>query len=305
MDRNISYGLPSPPEMASRLEAMVRDDSSATILSYLLPAELLLEWAHSVGVATDETLRAAVSPVPPRSLREIVAAPEEAVFLWTGARDLQGFKDIYQDLGTPPEGRKPRVLDFGCGCGRMTRLLDMDDNFETFGSDINRSLVSWCEINLHQVTTKLNGEKPPLDFDSDFFDLAYTLSIFTHLPEDSAARWLDELARVCAKGATVIITTHGYSALDTIRNSPVHQQMFGVDENGTDDLIRRLPTEGFIFIPYEADVIAAADAGSSYGNVFIDPGYAANHWNTTDFEIVKHIPAGLRGWQDVFVLRRR
>ena len=187
----------------------------------------------------------------------------------------------------------------------MTRIFSMDDSIETFGSDINRDLVEWCQRELRRVTTEVNDASPPLAFKSGFFDLVYSLSIFTHLPEDAATIWLTELARVCTRDALIIITTHGYPALETIRNSPSHQEMFELDTENTDRLIRRLPNEGFIFLPYREHMVAAAKAGKSSGNTFIDPWYAAKRWNTVDFEVVKHIPGGLRAWQDVFVLRRR
>lgn len=297
-------GVPTPSAMRVQLEEMIRTDPSVEVLSYMIPAYLMPEWAHSFGVLSYGALRATVPPVPPRSLRERVASPEEAVFLWSGARDVLIFTALYRDFGRQPD-RKLRVFDFGCGCGRMTRIFGMDDNIETFGCDINRDLVEWCQKELRQVTTVLNGASPPLAFESGFFDFAYSLSIFTHLPENAATMWLDELARVCAQDALIVVTTHGYPALETIRSSPSHQEMFDVDAETTNDLIRRLPDEGFIFLPYDEHMVAAAKAGESYGNAFIDPGYAAKNWNTVDFEIVKHIPGGLRAWQDIFVLRRR
>ena len=39
------------------------------------------------------------------------------------------------------------VLDFGCGCGRMTRYLSMDESIEAYGSDVNNDLVVWCQKN--------------------------------------------------------------------------------------------------------------------------------------------------------------
>jgi hypothetical protein len=69
--------------------------------------------------------------------------------------------------------------------------------------------------------------------------------------------------------------------------------------------MQRLPREGFIYRPYGERTLRVAKAGDEYGNAFCDPDYIARAWNTDRLEVVKHIPRGLRGWQDCVVLRRR
>jgi SAM-dependent methyltransferase len=136
-------------------------------------------------------------------------------------------------------------------------------------------------------------------------DLVYSLSVFTHLPSDRSREWLVDIARVLASGGTLIATTHGYHALEVIRNSPAHQQMFDLDERAADELIARLEVEGFLFIPYRAGVLEAAKATSAYGNAFIHERYVADHWKEAGFEVLEYIPGGLRHWQDIIVLRRK
>jgi len=46
------------------------------------------------------------------------------------------------------------------------------------------------------------------------------------------------------------------------------------------------------------------NAGSSYGTTFIHPDFVAARWNRSPFKVVDVLPAGLRGWQDIVVLRR-
>ena len=74
--------------MRDRLEAIFANDSAYRVLHYILGPERVLEWAHSVGVATDEQLRACVSPLPPVELRSIVADNDPNIFLYTGWYDL-------------------------------------------------------------------------------------------------------------------------------------------------------------------------------------------------------------------------
>ena len=290
--------------MRDRLEAIFANDSAYRVLHYILGPERVLEWAHSVGVATDEQLRACVSPLPPVELRSIVADNDPNIFLYTGWYDLDEFTRLYQKHVGSPTGR-PSILDFGCGCGRMTRYLDMMREWRAFGSEINEKHVAWCQANLRNVDTRLNGIRPPLPFDDGSMDLVYSLSLFTHLPEHLAAEWLNDLARVLKPGALLITTTHGFPALDIIKDSAVHQQMFMRNRGDIIDIIERLPRDRYIFLPYDANVIAAANAGAEYGNTFIAPSYADAYWNNEHFDIVEQIPGGMRGWQDIYVMRRK
>ena len=120
----------------------------------------------------------------------------------------------------------------------------------------------------------------------------HSLSLFTRLPEHVASEWLNDLARVLKPGALLITTTHGLPALDIIKNSAVHQQMFMRNRGDIIDIIERLPRDRYIFLPYDANVIAAANVGAEYGNTFIAPSYADAYWNNEHFDIVEQIPGG-------------
>lgn len=110
-------------------------------------------------------------------------------------------------------------------------------------------------------------------------DLVYSLSLFTHLPEHLAAEWLNDLARVLKPRALLIMTTHGFPALDVIKDLPSINKCSCGTEEILIDIIERLPRDRYIFLPYDANVIAAANAGAEYGNTFIAPSYADACWN--------------------------
>jgi SAM-dependent methyltransferase len=296
--------LISSPRFRERLTELCQTDPAATVLSYILGPDQLLEWAHSVGVVKDAALRAGAAPIPPLELRSITAAPETEVFLWTGLVDLARFFAIYERVGPKPTGRRPRILDFGCGCGRMTRCLNMIDGIEAYGLDVNPDLVTWCQGNLTDVRTMLNPEQPPMPLPDQLFDLVYSLSVFTHLPEERSRQWFQDIARVLVPGGTLIVTTHGYRALEIIRGSSVHHQMFDLDERATSELITRLQAELFLFVPCRPDVLELARTSAAYGHSFVDQDYISREWNTAEFQVVEHLPGGLRNWQDIVVLRR-
>lgn len=289
--------------MRDRFNEVADSRPDARIVSYILAPEKFAEWLHSVGPGYDDMLRSLLPAIPPLNLRSVVAAPEEEIFLWTGAQDISYFLGLLEYYASPNLGMPHRILDFGCGCGRLTRYLGRSERYRTIGTDINQDHVDWCTANLPRVTSLRNDVAPPLPLPDNSIDFAYSLSVFSHLPERAALAWLNDLARVLAPGGLLIITTHGPTALKIIRPSKVHHAMFGMDETAVDVMSDRLTTERLVFVPYEAAVLNAAKAGDEYGNTFIAPDKAESLWAGL-FETVYSKPGGLRGWQDVFMLRR-
>ena len=100
-----------------------------------------------------------------------------------------------------------RILDFGCGCGRLARHVPRASNAALFGVDYNGRLVQWCASNLKGDFSQ-NRLKPPLSFPDAHFDVIYLLSVFTHLRVPTQDLWLRELARVAAPGAFCLVTFH-------------------------------------------------------------------------------------------------
>lgn len=293
---------PLEKSLTGRLSKMKAEMPEVEALSYILTGDQLREWALTVGVATDEGLRAIVPSVPPLDMRTIVAAPSEPVFLWSGFRDAQSCVAMSSRL--LKKSRPLKVLDFGCGCGRVSRFIQELPNVELSGTDVNAKLVDWCQENLKNTRTTLNGPLPPLPLEDECFDFIYSFSIFSHLPEGAMLRWLAELARVTATGGILMLTTHGSPALDIIAKSEVHQSMFRVDQHEVERIRAEFNRAGFVYLPYDADVLSHANAGDDYGNSFIHHDYISRRWCESGLTLIEHIEGGMRGWQDVSVLRK-
>jgi SAM-dependent methyltransferase len=106
-----------------------------------------------------------------------------------------------------------RVLDFGCGAGRVLRhFLAEAETAEVWGCDIHREGVEWLQANLSPpLRVFANEESPPLPFEEGSLDLVWALSVFTHLT-DAWSAWLLELHRVLAPGGLLIATFCGSGA---------------------------------------------------------------------------------------------
>ncbi|HEV2864963.1 MAG TPA: methyltransferase domain-containing protein [Allosphingosinicella sp.] len=102
-----------------------------------------------------------------------------------------------------------RILDLGCGAGRMIRHLEhLAGTCEIWGTDISAEHIFWCKQHLsppfHFATTT---KVPHLPFEDRSFDFIYCGSLFTHI-DDLAEAWLLELHRILAPRGRLFVTIH-------------------------------------------------------------------------------------------------
>jgi SAM-dependent methyltransferase len=155
--------------------------------------------------------------IPPRNLRTLIS-PLWYDFKKTGNDQLHYLIEL-SDL-------KPtdRILDIGCGVGRMafplTRYLNERGHYD--GLDIAKLSIDWCTENVTSrfanfcftwadVTTQ--DDKRTHDpaqyrfpYDDESFDLVYAGSLFSHLQPAAAENYLAETARVLRTGGKSVIT---------------------------------------------------------------------------------------------------
>jgi SAM-dependent methyltransferase len=153
-------------------------------------------------------------PLPPAMLRFRVtesASAKDFVTIGRGCARLIEEQIISSgiDLRCPP----PRVLDFGCGCGRtITWFIRNYANVEFRGVDVDAEAIQWCREQFPNGQFTTNRPLPPLHYPDQYFDVVYCLSVFTHLDEDMQDAWLRELRRILKPGRLLILTVHGRNA---------------------------------------------------------------------------------------------
>lgn len=137
-------------------------------------------------------------------------------FLATGGADYKLINGLLREAGLELKAGS-RVLDWGCGCGRVARnWQEQSNNIEFYGCDLNEQLINWSQRNIPFGSFRLTGLKPPLPFPDGYFDVIYGLSVVTHLLFETQYLWMAELWRILKPGGVVILTAHGPSIFPII-----------------------------------------------------------------------------------------
>jgi SAM-dependent methyltransferase len=153
---------------------------------------------------------------PPYSLRSFVghAYDFESVGRW--------FVEDLERLGLL--GRGTRILEIGCGCGRLAQPLAIDPKLRELelsytGMDIDRASIDWCRRHISSLNARFdfyhadchNASYNPsgsiaassyrFPHPDASFDLILLTSVFTHVLPDELTHYVSEIAR--------LLTPHG------------------------------------------------------------------------------------------------
>ena len=100
-----------------------------------------------------------------------------------------------------------RVLDFGCGWGRLTRYLAREVPADRlFGCDPVEAILDVCRANGVTATLAQSAFLPERIPFTERFDLAFAFSVFTHLSEPAHERCLAALHDALAPGGMLVVT---------------------------------------------------------------------------------------------------
>jgi ubiquinone/menaquinone biosynthesis C-methylase UbiE len=126
-------------------------------------------------------------------------------FLALGRRDVARSRADLARLGLPTTWQ--RVLDFGCGAGRLSQALAAHAD-EVVGLDVSAPMLETArrlDRSGGRCTFVLSEEPHLRAFPDDSFDLVYTERVLQHLPRPVLETYLAEFVRVLRPGGVAVL----------------------------------------------------------------------------------------------------
>jgi SAM-dependent methyltransferase len=229
-------------------------------------------------------------PLPDEARRVRVAGnPSADVFRLEGFTMLTKLEHVLGTLGTSLAGAR-HILDWGCGCGRMTRYLPRFTKARVTGIDIDADNLAWCRQHLPFGEFRRVPLRPPTDLPAAAFDLLIGISVCTHLREGDQLAWLAELDRIAAPGASLLLTVLADANLS----------WSGI----TADVYEQWRASGLLVVEGNADLRGHIDDDTYYVNTYMTRSHVERSWSRF-FAVRAIIPGVIGNNQDLVVLQKR
>lgn len=207
---------------------------------------------------------------------------DPAQFLETGRADVEAAVTWLSEVGAGP--RWARVLDFGCGAGRLTQALAAHAD-EVVGVDVAPPMLEMARRldpppNCRFV---LNEASDLSRFDSGAFDLVYSELVLQHLPARVIEGYLREFVRVLAPGGVALLqcTTRPLWTFKGV----VWRLVPGPLVRLAQKVVLRYPAPMRMtrFPPAKVRRVVGSAGGSVLATATMDD--AATHWRSTKYVI--------------------
>jgi SAM-dependent methyltransferase len=227
-----------------------------------------------------------VDNVPaPALMKRVCNSDQVGYFLASG---LKSYYEVRRILDPHADYRHVRrLLDWGCGCGRLTRhLLERAPAIEIHGCDIDVEAIDWAHAHLAGGDFRPCGLGPPLPYPSARFDLVVSLSVFTHLTREYQERWLQELKRVLKPGGWLLASVHGEHAGRWVLPEPEFGARFA---SGFDDSLHD-------------DMLGTVASGDYYRSTFQARAWTLREWSR-HLRVIDYVPGSMQNLQDFVLLR--
>lgn len=186
-----------------------------------------------------------------------------------------------------------RVLDYGCGWGRLLRLMPYYFSYENIlGVDPSDEALAECK-KVGVVSQGCTVKRDASDLVGRRFEAGYAFSVFTHLPESLTRQTLANIARCFPKNGLLIIT---------IRPPEYWSHRIGTNtDKGTQPTLEKAlsahSSKGFAYLPHEGGI------GDFYGDTSMTSDWIEA--NISDWQIIDTERSLSDPLQIYLTLRRR
>jgi 2-polyprenyl-3-methyl-5-hydroxy-6-metoxy-1,4-benzoquinol methylase len=232
-------------------------------------------------------------PIPDGNIFKRVSGDENPfTFRYVGYSTFLKLEALCKKYLAENFGKVDRILDWGCGCGRVSRYFSRySAETEIHGIDIDPTGINWIKENLNFGNFKHIEPDSKTPYPDGHFDFIFGISIFTHLTEEDHFFWLKELQRIIAKNGIVAVTTG---------STIMRARMFNVSigDQVSDHL------SGYSDQGYNAQIEGATGDDAYYRDTFITKEYIQTVWS--EYFDILGIHSGLISClQDMVIMQKK
>jgi SAM-dependent methyltransferase len=249
-------------------------------------------------------IASALPTLPTAELQQLWNGPSGPELIAQTTAFYQLLKRAHVEHGTGTRLERARVLDFGCGWGRLTRFLERDvfEPGALCGVDPVQGILDEAVRNGVRADLRRCGFIPEqLPFEQPF-ELAYAFSVFTHLSEAAHLASLRALHTAVVPGGLLVATIR---PPEYLRINPWLRPAL---ESLGPHPAARLREPQYLYAPHPTLPLQTPgdDIGAevSYGETVVTIAYVREHWSEL-FELVAADVSLSDPHQVALLLRRR
>lgn len=226
--------------------------------------------------------------VPATLMKRVANTENNGFFI---ASSYKSFYDYFNLLRKHiPVNEIHRMLDWGCGCGRLIMTLARATGIpEICGCDVDEEAIEWCRLtyaNQPNLKFSIVPFNPPTAYKSESFDVVLANSVLTHLSKKSQMDWLSEISRILKPGGFFIASIHGESAtFYNFGTDPGNILQSGIFDENMDDNLKGIAPEGY------------------YRGTFQSREYTENTYGDF-FKIREYVKMGSMNFQDMVLMQK-
>lgn len=187
-------------------------------------------------------------------------ASEQVQKAWTGAAGVAllqqsaSFVRIVSESFRRHTGKglgEARILDFGCGYGRLLRLMMYYNPVELAGCDPWEESLKHCrEAGLNCRLDRSDYVPQSLPYPPAHFDFIFSFSVFTHLSLAASRAAMSALRRVIKPDGALAITIRPVEYWSYASDIPVGEKPGLIREHGETGFAYRQHSKGANALPY-------------------------------------------------------
>lgn len=227
---------------------------------------------------------------PPKNIKRVAGSENPIFFRIAGNSTFNHLNFILKAYLQKSFSDFKNICDFGCGCGRVTRYMPISSDIKVMGFDIDEENIEWCKKNLKNHSFLTIKTRPPIDIESNSFDLIIAVSVFTHLNKALQFIWLNELKRIC-KNSGIVLATINSDRTWFYNRTGTHKDFKNYLDHGIVDRFANRDFDGKI------------KEKNDYVNTLHRHDYIMKEWQKY-FKIMDIISGAVQGNQDLVIMQK-